>query len=74
MTIDNFMLLDLAESLLGVLLFPIILVFPGFLVGWTLNLLSLRESLLDHPFIHKRWAVGFNCPNLRLPADSKRPR
>ncbi len=44
MSIDNFMLLDLAESLLGILLFPIILVFPGFLVGWVLNLLSFRES------------------------------
>ena len=50
MSIDNFMLLDLAESLLGVLLFPIILVFPGFLVGWTLNLLSFRES---------RWITRF---------------
>ena len=41
----NFTYQDLAGSLLAFVLFPLVLVFPGYLVGWTINLFDFRRRL-----------------------------
>ncbi|MEP7134902.1 MAG: hypothetical protein ABI904_08215 [Chloroflexota bacterium] len=50
---SNFMLKDVASTLLGFLLFPTILIMPGYIVCWSLNLFDFRLRLL-----HSRLALS----------------
>lgn len=53
MTETNFMLQDIGSTLLGFLIFPLVLMVPGYLAGWWLNILDFRARLL-----HSRLALS----------------
>lgn len=53
MTEINFMLQDLSSTLLGFLLFPLVLIAPGYVVGWLLRLFDFRTRAL-----HSRLALS----------------
>src|SRR5258706_4930037 len=49
----NFMLQDIRSTLLGCSLFPLVLIMPGYVVGWALNLFDFRARL-----VHSRLALS----------------
>jgi len=53
MTETNFMLQDIASTLLGFFLFPLVIIVPGYVVGWFLDLLEFRRR-----FLHSRLALS----------------
>ena len=53
MTETNFMLQDISSTLLSFLLFPLVLILPGYILGWLLNLFEFRARLL-----HSRLALS----------------
>lgn len=53
MTDVNFMLQDVLSTLLGFLLFPLVLIVPGYVIGWWLDLFDFHRRLL-----HSRLALS----------------
>lgn len=53
MTDVNFMLQDILSTLLGFILFPLVLIVPGYAIGWWLDLFDFRRRLL-----HSRLALS----------------
>ena len=53
MTYVNFMLQDILSTLFGFLLFPLVLIVPGYVIGWWLDLFDFRRRLL-----HSRFALA----------------
>jgi len=49
----NFMLQDIASTLLGFLIFPVVLIFPGYVAGWLLNVFEFRAR-----FFYSRLAIA----------------
>ncbi len=52
-TEPNFMLQDISSTLLGFLIFPLVLIVPGYVAGWLLNLFDFRMR-----FLHSRLALS----------------
>jgi hypothetical protein len=52
-TDSNFMLQDIISTFLGFLLFPVVLMVPGYIAGWMLDLFDFRERRL-----HSRLALS----------------
>ncbi|MFN8398713.1 MAG: hypothetical protein U0X74_01765 [Anaerolineales bacterium] len=50
MTELNFMLQDIISTVIGFLFFPLLLIMPGYVVGWLLNVFNFRERLLHSRF------------------------
>lgn len=55
MTDVNFMLQDIQSTLLGFVLFPLVLIVPGYVLGWWLDLFDFRRRLL-----HSRLALALS--------------
>ncbi|MBN8656170.1 MAG: hypothetical protein J0M11_10565 [Anaerolineae bacterium] len=53
MTNINFMLQDILSTILGFFLFPLVLIVPGYVIGWWLDLFDFRRRLL-----HSRLALA----------------
>jgi hypothetical protein len=50
---SNFMVQDIISTLLGFLIFPLILIIPGYVFGWALDLFDFRAR-----FLHSRLAIS----------------
>lgn len=49
--LDNFTVQEILGSLLGFLIFPLVIVIPGYVVGWLLNLFDFRNRLIAVRFL-----------------------
>ncbi|GJQ52859.1 MAG: hypothetical protein HKUEN02_17060 [Anaerolineaceae bacterium] len=66
----NFMMQDLLGTLLAFALFPLVLIFPGYVCGWTFDLFDFRARRLSTRFALALLLSVAICPILYYLASS----